>query len=268
MTIFEALKKAEADTGSKYVAKELVKFHTGLDDTKLLLSLNEELDKKSSFLLLVLRHTKGEPLEYITNKASFLDMEFYVEHGVLIPRFETEILVEKVIEVASRFENLRVCEIGVGSGIISISLKKALPNAEITATDISDTALKVAKINAKKFNADIKLVKCSLLDDVEGNFDIIVSNPPYIKDSYELDKWVLNEPKEALFGGKKGHEILEEIIKLASKRAKVLACEIGYDQKEVLSKILKKQGFEYVFYKDLAGFDRGFVASKMELFDE
>lgn len=268
MIIFDVLKKASDELGSKYAARELLKYHLNLDDTKLLLSLKNDISDDNVYFDFVKRYKDGEPLEYITNKANFLDDEFYVENGVLIPRFETEILVNKVINLAKIFKNPKICEIGFGSGIISISLKKALPNSNIMATDISEKALKVARINADKFGVKIKFIQCSLLDKVEENFDIIVSNPPYIKDDYSLDKWVLNEPKEALFGGSKGYEILENIVNLAKNRTKILACEIGYDQKKPLSKILEKNGFDYIFYKDLAGFDRGFLASKMELFNE
>ena len=104
MTIFDALKRAESEIGSGYVAREIVKFHTGFDDTKLILSLKESLKDKNAFLMLVLRYKKGEPLEYITKKAGFLDSEFYVESGVLIPRFETEILVNDTANCRAKIE--------------------------------------------------------------------------------------------------------------------------------------------------------------------
>lgn len=267
MKIFEALKKGEELT-TPFVARELLKFHLNLSMTEILLKINENLDHPHRYFLLLKRYEDGEPLEYITSKASFLDSEFFIKKGVLIPRFETEILVKKVYEVAKNFTNPKICEIGFGSGIISLSLKKMLPNSNITATDISKTAFEVANINAKKLNLDVNFINTSYLDGIDDSFDIIVSNPPYIKNSYKLDKWVLNEPKEALFGGVKGYEILEHIINLSKDKTRILACEIGYDQKRSLSKILKENGFEAKFYKDLAGFDRVFLASNSNLFKD
>ena len=121
----------------------------------------------------------------------------------------------------------------------------------------------MAKINAKKHGAKIEFRHTSLMDGVEGEFDIIVSNPPYIANSYELDARVLNEPKVALFGGERGDEILEKIVQIAKTRAKFLACEMGYDQKAPMSEILQNACFKAVFYKDLAGFDRGFSAKNI-----
>ncbi|PSM51736.1 protein-(glutamine-N5) methyltransferase [Campylobacter blaseri] len=268
MTIFEAFKKASEETSSRTVAKELLKFVLNTDESNLILKFNEKLKDEKEYFKLIERFKNSEPLEYIVEKASFLDREFFVKKGVLIPRFETEILVEKTLEIAKNIKNPKICEIGFGSGIISISLEKELPNSKIIASDISTKALEVAKVNASKFNSKVSFIKCAYMDKIDGNFDIIVSNPPYIKEDYKLDKWVKNEPDMALFGGKDGHEILENIIILAKKRAKYLACEIGYDQKEILSNILDKNGFVYEFYKDLAGFDRGFVAmNKRENFE-
>lgn len=265
MTIFEAFKKASDRTGSKIVAKELLKFVLDIDEKNLLFNFNQEFKEQDAYFELIKRFESGEPLEYITGKVGFLDSEFFVKKGVLIPRFETEILVKKTLEVAKEFKNPRVCEIGFGSGIVSISIKKELKDSIIYASDISNTAFEVANLNAKKFNVDINFKKCAYLDEIKENFDIIVSNPPYIKNSYKLDIWVKNEPEAALFGGEKGYEILENIIKIAKHRTKYLVCEIGYDQKDILSTILKENGFCYEFYKDLSGFDRGFVAKSEDL---
>jgi len=184
----------------------------------------------------------------------------------LIPRPETEILVERSLEVLSnlpaRNEPPLVAEIGVGSGIISICLALN-SNAKIIASDISDDALNLARQNAAKFGVEdrIEFVKCAYLDQIYGQFDLLVSNPPYIAQDYKLDKFVLNEPHEALFGGKAGDEILKNIILVAKNRGvKYLACEMGYDQKASLESVLELSGFEAEFYRDLAGFDRGFVA--------
>ncbi|MSN96104.1 peptide chain release factor N(5)-glutamine methyltransferase [Campylobacter sp. FMV-PI01] len=267
MKVFEAFKFAINFLDSKIIAKELLKFHLKLDDNNFLLNFDEKLSFKDDFIELLKRYKNGEPLEYITKRCEFFGDEFYIEKGVLIPRFETEILVENVLEIAQNFQNPKICEIGFGSGIISLTLKKHLKNCEILATDISKKALKIAKKNALNFDLEVEFLNTSLMDGVCGNFDIIVSNPPYIKNSYKIDKWVANEPKEALFGGENGDEILKDIIKLAKNRAKFLACEIGYDQKNSMQNELINSNFEAIFYKDLAGFDRGFIA-KNRTFDD
>ena len=263
MKINEALKFAKTRVGSDFVAREIIKFCENFTNESLILNLNATISDFEKFSHAVERFAKGVPLEYITNKAEFFGLEFFVDERVLIPRFETEILVKKVLNIASNFKNPKICEIGTGSGIISICLRKNLRGSHIIATDISSGAIEVAKFNAKKHGAKIEFIECSLMDGVVGEFDIIVSNPPYIANSYELDARVLNEPKVALFGGERGDEILEKIVQIAKTRAKFLACEMGYDQKAPMSEILQNAGFKAVFYKDLAGFDRGFSAKNI-----
>ena len=121
----------------------------------------------------------------------------------------------------------------------------------------------LAKKNADKFDVGgrIKFLNCSYVDEILEDIDILVSNPPYIARSYKLSKFVLNEPESALFGGEVGDEILKDIILIAKDRnIKNIACEMGYDQKASMRKFLEANGFEYSFYKDLAGLDRGFCA--------
>lgn len=238
--------------------KELVKWKYGVSFEWIILNENFVLD--SEFLVIFEKFASGYPLEYITNKASFYGLDFYVKDGVLVPRTETEILIDKILEL--NLQDPKICEIGFGSGIVSIVLKKLIPNAQITATDISQIALEVASKNASKFGVCVDFVISNLLDKVSGNFDLIVSNPPYIANGYKLDKWVLSEPKEALFGGECGDEILKKIIEISSSRCEFLACEMGYDQKKSMQETLSKFGFEARFYKDYSDFDRGFVARR------
>lgn len=263
MRIFEALKFAKNIIDSEFVAREILKHCENLTNELLILKINNEVENFDKFNKMLHSFANGTPLEYILNNAEFLNLEFYVDERVLIPRFETEILVNKAIKIASNFKNPKICEIGTGSGIISICLKKYIPNADIIATDISSDAINVAKINALKHGVDIEFINTSLMEGIEGYFDLIVSNPPYIAKSYELDKYVLNEPKLALFGGEKGDELLEKIVQIAKHKTHFLACEMGYDQKESLTKILKNAGFNAIFYQDLAGFDRGFSAKNL-----
>lgn len=214
------------------------------------------------------RRNSGEPIEYITQSASFYGHTFYVDERVLIPRPESEILIEKARVIIADNAIKNIAEIGTGSGIISIVLGMLCPDINIIATDISDLAIEVAQSNIEQFNTRsnkleerIHLVHTNLLDGVEGEIEFLVSNPPYIARDYPLEKNVLYEPKTALFGGVLGDEILKDIIKLARDRnIKFLACEMGYDQKESLEAYLKECGYEAVFYQDLSGLDRGFVA--------
>ena len=275
MTVNDALKAASSQiapaceingANPARVAKALLMRHLGVKIEWIFLNLTSELEDADGYFALAKRFANHEPLEYIMGEAGFYGLSFNVKKGVLIPRPETEILVEKSLEVLSNLPARKgpplVAEIGTGSGIISICLALN-SNAKIIASDISDDALNLARQNAAKFGVEdrIEFVKCAYLDQICGRFDLLVSNPPYIAQGYELDKFVLNEPHEALFGGTAGDEILKNIILVAKNRGvKYLACEIGYDQRESMQNALKFNGFEAEFYKDLTGFDRGFVA--------
>jgi len=233
------------------------------DRTWLLLNEDLEFDEKPYFKLINSFH-KGEPFEYIFKKANFYGLEFKIEKGVLIPRYDSEILLELCLQELKQKAYNNILEIGFGSGILSIVLAKLLA-VKITACDINKKALKIAKDNAKIHKVD-HLIKFVLKDfrELRGEFDFIFSNPPYIKNNYKCDKWVKKEPKNALFGGEKGYEFLEEIINFSCKKGvKVLACEFGYDQKEFLEKILESN-FKSKFFKDERGFDRAFMAYFIE----
>lgn len=264
MKISEALNSAKIELESSSLAWRFLSFYLKQSKEWIFLNSNLELEHENEFFALIKRYKNGEPFEYITGVCEFFGREFSVGKGVLIPRFETEILVQKAINIAKKFDAPNICEIGIGSGIISISLALELEKAKLSATDICLEAIKFARKNIDKFGVKIDINHTSLLDGINDKFDIIVSNPPYIADDYKLDIWVKNEPKAALFGGKKGDELLKQIINLAKFRTKYLICEIGYDQKQSLSYELEACGFEYEFYKDLAGFDRGFVAKIKE----
>jgi release factor glutamine methyltransferase len=226
----------------------------------------EKVTCKKAYQELLERLKSHEPIEYITNKASFYNEEFYVDARVLIPRPETEILVDKVLFTCKELETPSIVEIGCGSGIISIMLALLLPKAKIKAVDISLSALEVALINAKKFGLEdrIEFIQSDLLENIEEkSFDILVSNPPYIADNESLHVKLSYEPSNALFGGVVGDELLKKIIDLFLQRdIKILACEMGYDQKEKISEYLKEYNLQAEFYQDLAGLDRGFVLKK------
>lgn len=234
----------------------------GCETSWLLSHSNDEISIDEHFFELLKRRVSHEPLEYILGKASFYGKEFNVDSRVLIPRPETEILVDKAVELARELpKNAHIVEIGCGSGIISIMLSLLLPEAKLTAVDISMDALNVSKQNAQKHGVDknITFIESSYLDNVEGNIDMIVSNPPYIANDESLGIGLSYEPSLALYGGSRGDEMLCHIVDLFQERkAKALACEMGYDQREPMRLCAQSKGLEIEFYKDLASLDRGF----------
>jgi len=215
------------------------------------------------------RRAKNEPIEYITSRVSFFSQDFYIAKGALIPRPETEILIEKLLEKLDIDTKESIVEVGVGSAIISIVLAQHLDSASFLATDISEDAIKIAKINLEEKQMDkrIQIVQTDLLKDVDKKIDILVSNPPYIEDGVELESNLDYEPQNALYGGKVGDEILKRLIDEAfSRDVRILACEMGYDQKEKIESYCKNKKYKSLeFYKDYAAFDRGFI---LEIRDE
>ena len=225
--------------------------HTHVEDTKKLFEWVE-------------RRKGNEPLEYIVGKVSFYSEEFYIAKGALIPRPETELLIDEVLKnVKTPHAKLTFAEVGVGSGIISVMLALKFPDARFIATDISQDALKIAKINLERFNLQdrIELKEGSLLDVVDEHIDYLVSNPPYIEDGLELESNLSYEPQNALFGGKVGDEIIKQLLdEVLKRKIKFFSCEMGYDQKGKITTYLEDKKYKRLdFYKDLSGFDRGFT---------
>jgi release factor glutamine methyltransferase len=181
----------------------------------------------------------------------------------LIPRPETELLIEKVLEKVDLLTRESFVEVGIGSGVISIVLAQHLDNASFLATDISADAITIAKRNIalKQMQDRITVIQTDLLSAVENTIDVLVSNPPYIANDVKLESNLDYEPQNALFGGEVGDEILQRLIDEAVQRdVRILACEMGYDQKEKIEaycKDMKMKSLE--FYSDYAGHDRGFI---------
>lgn len=230
------------------------------------LNYDKECSCEVELKKLVQRRAQEYPLEYITKKASFYGEMFKVQEGVLIPRPETEILIDKALEVLKDIKSPKILEIGVGSGIISVMLALLVEDIEIVSVDINDKALELAKRNAIKHKVEDKItfIKSDLFTNVpkEIKFDMVVSNPPYIADDYKLPKNVKFEPSNALFGGKVGDELLKDIIDTTlNKKIKYLLCEMGYDQKKPLNNYLSDNYKinKIEFYKDYEDFDRGFL---------
>lgn len=209
---------------------------------------------------------QNEPIQYVIGYHQFFGYKFHVDNRVLIPRFETEELVENILLLYDKyFENQKVtaCDIGTGSGAIAISLKKEEPNFEIIGTDISDLALEVAKLNAKELEADVKFVCGDMLEPLKDHkFDFIISNPPYIPEVEEVDSLVKdNEPNVALFGGEDGLKFYRIILEGASKLMKekaIIAFEHGYNTYKEIENIAKQcfKKCKVIHKKDLQGKQR------------
>ncbi len=212
------------------------------------------------------RRKRHEPIEYITNSVSFYKYNFFIDKGALIPRPESEILVEKAIELIKRYNIKSVAEIGIGSGALSISIAKEC-SVNIVASDISKDAIKVAKHNIKSFKLEdvVEVKECSLLSCIERP-ELLISNPPYIDPEFKLDKNVLDyEPHTALFAPNKGRAILFDILDtIKEKNIKYAICEMGYDQKEPILEYAQTIDLDgkIEIYKDYAQLDRGFVYIK------
>jgi len=226
------------------------------DKTYILLNDNLEVPKK--YFEIQEKIKKGYPIEYIFNEVYFYGDKFFIKEGVLIPRDDTEIVVEKAINLINNFPfsiehfPLKVVDCCTGSGVIAIEIKKHT-NAEVVATDISDIALEVAEINKNLHNVEVDFRKCDLFD-IKG--DILVSNPPYVENSWQKPNRY--EPDLAFYGGNDGLDIVKKLILKAKKlNYKAAVIEIGYNQKEILSEFLDNLKLNYEFFKDLGGRIRG-----------
>ncbi len=207
---------------------------------------------------------KGKPVQYIVGEVDFYGYVLYVDENVLIPRRETEELVEEVIKRSSLFSNPTIIDVGTGSGAIAISLSKEL-NINVYASDISKKALEVALKNVSKTNASVTLYEGDMLkpySDKKLKVDIIVSNPPYIKEDEEIEDIVKNnEPKIALYAKNNGLEFYEKILKDASKILNdkfLIAFEIGCSQSKDVSDLARKylKNAKVETKKDLSGKNR------------
>lgn len=224
----------------------------------------------ADYLELIERRHLGEPIQYIVGECEFYGLPFYVTPDVLIPRPETEHLVEAAIELVTRHNLWRIVDVGTGSGAIAIAIARALPECSITATDISEAALDVARRNAERNNVKVRFLNGDLLTSDEAMpASLIVSNPPYVADSdrESLSKEVREyEPALALYAGKDGLEIYRRLIPQVSRmisRGGHLLLEIGYGQANAVRALLQQAGFIPLrFVPDLQGIPRVIDATK------
>lgn len=245
MTIKECINVASKSIN--YInSKILMKYVLKKDDSYIIINSKKILDKniESKYLGLVKKVEKGYPLQYITNKQYFMENEIFVDENVLIPQPDTEVLVQKAIEYIKSKKKAKVLDLCTGSGAIAISIKKEVKDAQVFASDISMKALNIAKKNAKNNNVNIKFIKSNMFENIKDKFDVIVSNPPYIKTS-EIEKLpedVKKEPTIALDGGEDGllyYKIISKDINKYLNKEGVLLLEIGYNQKKEVEKLLK-----------------------------
>lgn len=238
-----------------YLDKDQLYFITHQDD------LIDENDPK--LLEWITKRSANVPLEYLTNRVSFYSREFYIDEGALIPRPETERLIDEILARVNLDKMITIVEVGVGSGIISIMLALHYPNARFIAVDISPRALAVARRNIETFglNDRIELREGDLLSCVDEKIDLLVSNPPYIAHEVPLEKNLSYEPQNALFGGEIGDEIIQRLLdEVYLRRIPTFVCEMGYDQRVKVQEYLKNFALQSLdFYTDYASFDRGFV---------
>lgn len=274
MIISEAIKKGmiELKNGNveepKLKARLLMQYVLNKSRQYVIVNDMEQLDKakEKQYLEEIKILKKGVPIEHITHQKEFMKLSFFVDKNVLIPRQDTEILVEEVINIAKKNNAKKILDLCTGSGAIAVSLAKYLPQAEITAIDISNEALKIAKKNAISNNVEnqITFISSDMFTNLnEEKFDIIVSNPPYIKTNVikKLDIQVQNEPYIALDGGKDGLDFYKKIINESYQYLKYngyLCLEIGFDQKiDVIELIENTESFTGTYSKkDLFDNDR------------
>lgn len=211
----------------------------------------------------ITKRSSNVPLEYLTNRVSFYSHEFYIDEGALIPRPETELLIDEVLKCVDESSNATIVEVGVGSGVISIMLALHLPNARFIAVDISPLALAVARRNIESFGLSerIELREGDLLSCVSEKMDILVSNPPYIANDIALESNLSYEPQNALFGGEIGDEIVRALLdEVLERNIPLFVCEFGFDQRPNVQEYLKDSAVKSLeFYQDYASLDRGFI---------
>ena len=233
----------------------------------LYLKKEEDLDKDIEEKLLKIQDkiSKGYPLQYAIGKWNFYGLDLLVDKRALIPRYETEILVDLIIN--DKVKKYKILDIGSGSGAISLALSYNLKNSKVLGVDISKDAINLSNENKKNLSIkNVEFKESDIFSNVEGKFDIIVSNPPYInkRDFENLDKKLSYEPQNALLGGDDGLFFYRKIIlnakKFLNKNGKIYL-EIGYDQKNPIINLLKEEGYKDIrAYKDFNDFDRIIIA--------
>lgn len=256
-----------------HVVKYLLLETSGLSNANFYLSMNDEIGdelktKCDYFLNQYIR--KNIPIDYILGYRYFYGYKFKVNKDVLIPRVETEELVERVLILIDRFNLLNVLDLGTGSGAIGISIKKENPKCNVILSDISDEALEVAKQNSQLLHTKLEIKKSSWLENINEKFDIIICNPPYIPLQEKLNPRVKKEPRIALFGGSSGLDHYNTILMSVKKNLKensIIAFEHAYNQSAEITNLIKKYlpNFEVKTVKDYQNRERFTFASSFKI---
>ncbi|MBU3157385.1 peptide chain release factor N(5)-glutamine methyltransferase [Clostridium estertheticum] len=274
---YEILKKVNIES---YLLDSQLLLGKVLKKDKLFIMINRDfkisIEQENEFFRLIQIRKNKMPIKYILGECEFMGMDFIVRPGVLIPRPDTEILVEEVIKHVKEKGLTQICDVCTGSGAIGISIAEFIKTVRVTLCDISEDALAVAKLNIERFKLSKRInIEHSDLLQVAINqhkkFEVIVSNPPYIKEEIIptlMDDVKGYEPFIALCGGEDGLDFYRRITKesiLVLEKGGLLAFEIGYDQKEAVTDILLKSGFNNIeCIKDLSGNDRVIKATLVD----
>ncbi len=255
--------------GKKYVhktqAEMLLATLLNVNSLELLLKLDEQVDSKivADYKKKIMLLQENKPIQYVIGNVNFYGNIFEVNENVLIPRFETEELVENTIKFINKYfpYPIDIIDLGTGSGAIGLTLKKKLNQVNVTLLDISKEALNVAKKNAENLQLKVQFIESDMWQNVTGKYDVIISNPPYIRNDEKIEDIVYdNEPHLALFGGDDGLSLYRQIrIGLLNhvKDKFLLALEIGDEQKEDVIKIFSDiENVQIICKKDLSRRDR------------
>lgn len=237
---------------------KIIDLGIGSSEAEELVKVSKNIKKDYKKLL------KGYPIQYLIGYSNFYGYKFLLNKRTLIPRFETELLVEKTIQYINKYiPNVKsIIDLGTGSGCIAISLSKELPNSLVHGVDISLSALRLAKKNNTINNSAVKFYKYNILKELECNYDVIISNPPYVSKNEEVDISVKKyEPRKALYAKKDGTQFYEQIIKNSVNHLNkpgIIAFEIGYKQSIEIKKLaeLYYPNSRILIEKDLSGKDR------------
>lgn len=262
---------------SAIISRILTEYILNMNRQTVIANLEKEVEEKfeKMYYLALIKIIEGMPIQYITGKQEFMKLLFNINKDVLIPQPDTEILVEEVIKIAKQNKKSNILDICTGSGCIGISLSYYIESSKVVLADISKEALIIAKRNIeqnlKNNKNQIKIIQTDMFENITEKFDIIVSNPPYIESEeiQKLEKQVQNEPRLSLDGGKDGLKFYKILVNEAYKYLNengYLCMEIGYNQKEAVTKLLEESKYYKEIYtkKDLVGNDRIVVAKKIK----
>lgn len=265
MTVEDLLFFAKGHIHSDH-AKILIAELLGCNPLELLNHLEEEVPEEKVELLKkeIKALEENIPLQYVLGHINFYGNDFYIDERVLIPRFETEELVENTIKYINKYfpEPVDIIDLGTGSGVIGLTLEKKVSTKSVDLIDISKEALEVTHINCEKLSSKANIIESDMFSSVEKKYDVIISNPPYIKTKEEIESIVKeNEPHIALYAGPNGLDCYQKIlenIKYHMKERCLIAFEIGYTQKEDLKQLISKYlpTSKVEVKKDLSGKDR------------